>query len=441
MALDHDNLFTVLGKYVKTINTFEGYKAVTDAALAEIFVILETYNVEKHYDPLVGQFDSFKDGVSSMTRTLIGDCTTVLTDRDFVLTELPISEYDITSVLEGLHAYMVTNSEDIQTSVVTLGGADADLAASGVATTEPATPILFVGRKLDGVNDPGNGVNGRLEYDNFESQLSKDDTIYAKIESNDLGRETALLYGTLPGESSYGRETELPGVGPTLTSPEGSNLVRENHNFKEWSGVNTPVNWGMTGVIATDYADNSGVGTGPLLIKTPTITAQQQVTLQYNRTYFMACSVSTNNYDSLTDTVGIRLKTQSGTAIVAQVTATMGSATGVCFPYTFFSLDDTVDLNNLYVEVEFVSEGHADNQIKIEKVVLSSAVYYNGLAWTWWPPFHTSANNSQVTLGDRNSIAIVNNDVGVFQTFFRKAYNIQLPTADSPQISDTLATA
>jgi hypothetical protein len=93
----------------------------------------------------------------------------------------------------------------------------------------------------------------------------------------------------------------------------------------------------------------------------------------------------------------------------------------------------------LYLELEFVTSGATGNSIAINKAVIAPATYWNGLAWTWWPPYHTSASATYVPLGATNSIAVANGNQGKFQTFFRKAYNIQLPTADVPSISDTLA--
>lgn len=444
MALDTTGLFTVLGKYVKTINIFNGYITAVETQKDEIFAVLEDEGLQDLYVSLPAQTQGFKSAVSGWIQTLIQATTGVLTDPEYVLDELAIYQYDITSVLNALYDYMVDNTITIETSVVTLGGADVALQASGAVQQDTMFfPLLFASRTLDGVNSPGNGVSAHLRYDGIESQLARDGTIYAKLTSNSVGNEAAQLHSELAVSGSYGTLPESPGVGPSIANADVINEIATNTQFTTWTGDN-PTGWSVSGGSAgTDWEDYSGAGTGPLSLNTQAVKVTQQVTgLEHNRLYFagvFAHMIVQGDTDD--DVIGIKLKNLAGTVLVTQVTVALDIADDKDFgiAYTFFRLPDTVDLADIYVEVEYVTSGHATNVTNIRKVVIAPAVFYNGLGWAWWVSLNTTSQQSFAPLDHSTSIAVLNNENGVFQTFFRKAYNVQLPTDDSPSINDSLA--
>jgi hypothetical protein len=196
----------------------------------------------------------------------------------------------------------------------------------------------------------------------------------------------------------------------------------------------------MSGTVTTDYEDLSGTGAGPLQIKTAGVTATRKIeNLQHDRMYFVGAFLS-HEFEpaglSGPNVIKLRLKKLSGAAITSTVTVSANDVGSVI--YDFFCFPSSIDLTDVYVEIEYDAEGDASAYAMLRKVVVSPATYYNGLAWVWWPTHHTAADASKVPLGDLRTMAIVNNNAGKAQTFFRKAYNIQLPTADSPTVSDTL---
>jgi len=205
MALVTTNLFTVLGKYVKTINVIDAYITAAEASKDEIFVEIELENLEDAFVGVPGQFESYKSGFAGWIQTLITNTTGVLTDEEYVLDELAISSFDVVSVLNAIYDHMDDADEYITPSVVTLGGADADIASTDIFNGTELPPALFVGRTLDGVNSPGNGVTAHIRYDGLESQLARSDTVYAKLTNNDtIGAESAQLFSTLPAVAHMG---------------------------------------------------------------------------------------------------------------------------------------------------------------------------------------------------------------------------------------------
>lgn len=459
MALDFSGLMTVIGENVKKIDIFNTLISSLETYKDDIYTDMAAEGFQDQYVPLPAQFLSMKNAVSGWISTLISDVTTVLLEPDLVLDELSLYSYDVTSVLNGLYDYMDDNSETIETSVVTLGGTDIHQKAAsatvgtfsagtattnGIVFTSDPPPVLFVSRILDGVNAPGNGVTAHIRYDGIESQLARSATITAEIVGNDtIGGETAQIYSPLTAKNAYLADPESPGVGPILTNPEADNVIATNYSFNAWTG-NAPTGWTMSGTITTDYLDVSTTGAGPLRLNTQGITALQQISdLEHNRLYFLAVySSAVANGDSDDEVIGLKIRTLGDSALITQVTSSVNNAVDLetaSITYAFFTLPVTVDLTDVYVEVEYVTAGHANSTIDIRKVVCAPATYYNGLAWVFWPAYHLASNAGAVPLGHRTSIAISNNNNGKFQTFFRKAYNIQLPTADSPTVADSLA--
>lgn len=452
MALDHDGLFAVIGKYVKTINTVQGYITALDSAEDEIFAILEDEGLQIHYaDPvsLPSQFDGFQSSVASWISSLIANVQSILLDRDYVVDQLNLYQFSITDVLNALYDYMVTSAETIESSVVTFDTEDVDkyndqsqVDGAGVIIGSNFFPVLFVSRTLDGVSAPGNNVPAHVRYDGIESQLARSATIYAELINNSsIGGEVARLYSGVAAVEPYGILTEDPGVGPDLQNPESNNLIPSNYDFSEWEGTDDPSTWSVSGTITTDYIDASGNGNGPLRLKTQAVTVTQKLeNLQHSTLYFIGILLGVTT-DTETYTVTVRLKKLAGTLISGTsfaTTFTNGGDNNV-MGYHFFRLPTTVDLTDVYLEIAYTDQG-GTSYVDIEKVVVSQATYWNGLAWAWWPSHHLASDKSKVVLGHKVSIDVANNNNGVFQTFFRKAFGIQLPTADSPTIADTLAT-
>lgn len=457
MALDFTGLMTVIGENVKKIDIFNTLITSLETYKDDIYTDLAAEGFQDQYVALPAQFLSMKNAVAGWISTLISDVSAVLIEPDLVLDELSLYSYDVTSVLNALYDYMDDNSETIETSVVSLGGSDVEKNAcvatiSGVATQlvagsvlsdQQVPPSLCVSRTLDGTSAPGNNVTAHIRYDGQESQLARSATITAELLSNTtVGSETAQIYSPLTSSNAYLATAESPGIGPVLTNVLANNLITSNAKFDTWVG-NAPTGWTMSGTVTTDYVDESGTGAGPLQMKTQGVTALKQVTgLVHNKLYFLAMYVENKgNADADPNVVGIKLRTLADATLTTQVTASMDTDDDQTYAvvYGFFRFASTVNLDDVYVELEYVTEGANTNNMSFHKVVVAPATYYNGLGWAWFVPYHLASDKTYVPLGVRSSIAIANNNNGKFQTFFRKAYNVQLPTADSPTVNDALA--
>ncbi len=453
MAFDHDGFFAVVGKRIKAIDVWYSYIAAIESHKVGMQDILETEDLTDLYVTLPPMISAMQDNVTSWIQALIADVSNLFQNRTYVIEQLNVSEYTNTAVLNAIYDYMVANGESIKPSIVTLGGSDANLKSSGSGVD----PQLFCCRILDGVNDPGNGITAHKRYLGVESQLARSTTVKVEVTADTPGQETAKVYSSGPVTGPYVLEDEEPGNGSDMTTIQASSIV-VNGFFNGWTD-GEPNSWSVTGTKITDYVDSSGTGLGPLKIITTGIKASQQVPsgqLQKNRMYFAGVHFAglSNGVDTDQVEVLIRIRNLSGTIEYATPQSTVLPITifspgsipyEAATAFLFFYLDDNVDLNNVYVEVEAVeAPTESGSGLFIQKVVVAPAVYYNGLAWAWWPVLAgwqgVISYVALAPVGHITSMAIVNGDQGVIQRYFRKAHNIQLPTNDSPTIADTLAT-
>jgi hypothetical protein len=447
-------LTNIIGKYIKTINTWNTLMGTTlEAQKDEIHTELVGENLQDLYIDLPSQFEGFKSAVSSWISTMIGEVEDLLTDEAYVLENLPIFATDVTTVLLALFDQMVADGDSFKASIVTLAGVDADQSFFVLDEGEADDDYgyVFVTRLLDGVNAPSSLADSHPRYNNLESQLAMSCDILAKVTSSEEGAEVVQIFADSPTQASYTGDAESPGVGPSIINIESSNLL-ENSHFDSWT-VDDPNSWTLAGgVSGTAWEDQSGTGAGPLRMHTAGVTLKQQLTgLTAKQMYFFgvywvplagAGGAGTNDL-----TVKLRLETSSG----GTVWKDFGSQVGDCsvdnagkVHYGFYAPTILDDLDNFYFCFEYDAETHADNYARVWAVGAAPVEYFNGLGWVFWNWGLTDVNADWpvTTLDQWGDIAVVNGNQGVYQTFFRKAFNIQLPTdgSGSETISDTGAT-
>ena len=452
MALNLTDLFTIIGKYGYAVNSVNSQFAELETIKNQIFDALEDEGLEDHYTELPAQIETMQTSVSSWIQTFISEIEGVLTDEEFVLENLPIFETSVTAVLNAIFDQMIADSATIQSSVIELGGVDTDMTSFVIDRTDAYTPDVeskvFVSRLLDGVNDPSDLVTAHQAYNNVESQLSKSCTTYAKCISSSAGAEVLQLFSDAPEEDSYTADQESPGVGPTITNVEASNLISSNFDFTDWSG-NNPTDWTLANSTAgTGWVDVSTTGVGPLEVKVAGVTLKRQLTLERRTSYFFGFQTAVNA-DSGLVTVKMRIESVDGGTVYKDFGSTTYN-TGAFQPfhiYGFYAPADGVNLNDIYICLEYDAETSAPCSMYVYKAVVAPVTYYNGLGFVFW---NALSDEDSVLFADwgnivaelpedsYGSILVENDNAGKFQEFFRKAFNIQLPTADSPTIPDSL---
>jgi len=464
MAFSSTNLFTTLGKFIKHSNIWNGYFTALNTAKSDVSTVLNTYSLLDYFVPVPGQIEAFQAQVAGWIQQYASNVQAIILDETTVISQLPIASGDLTTVLTAISQYMVDNSVTIQSSVVTLGGSDADIAKFNIplgALSTPGEAYVFVSRKLDGINAPSNSYRTYPHYFGRESQLAMSCTEYAKCVSSNPGQEVVQIFSELDANASYDDEAEKPGVGPSLTNIESNNLVPSNFDFSNWSGDN-PVDWTVTpGVSGTDWEDMSGTGEGPLRIGTVGTYAKQKITgLQRERQYFFGAVFNCVGAGATTATVKFRVENSDGSTVHSTFTSVTVADVDVPaefnFIYGFYAPSESVNLDDIYLVIEHDAESDASNATDIYRVAISPVTFYNGLGHVFWNPITDNTDTTYdlavavatlagddspvVPLDAYGSIAIVNNGAGVIQSYCRKVLGIQFPTADSPSLADSLAT-
>lgn len=460
MAFDHVGFFTIVGKFIKTINTVDGYHDAIETLKTEIRDVYEGEDLHDLYATMPSLISGFQTNFTSFINSLITDLENGLfTDRDYVLEQLQFSGSGTTAVLNALYDYMDDNSYTIQSSVVSIGGSDADKARSSETLSLEST--LLCTRLLDGVNDPGNGVSAHLRYLNVESQLARSTTVNSEVTSAAAwGSETVQLYpnySSSSGTGPYVLQDEEPTIGPTLANGISTRIGLVDPGFNNFTS-DDPDSWSVSGGSAgTDWEQTTSVAAyGPgvssgLKVNTTGVAAKQIVTgLSFNTMYmffgvfevFGTGSGIGNDVDwvaALKTNAGATVKTLTTTSVtLTDETLNLGeeaSPDNFAIGYHPFALAETVDLADVYLELTCNNFGTGISGGVVYQVGIVPVTYWNGLGWVWLNPRRLN------TLGNKSTVAVSNNDNGVFQTFFRKAFGIQLPTADSsPTFSESLAT-
>lgn len=436
MALNLTDLFTVIGKYVYAVNSVNGQFAELETIKDQIFDALEDEGLEEHYTELPAQIQTMQTSVTSWIATFISEIESVLTDEEYILENLPIFETTVTAVLNAIFDQMTTEGATIKSSITEIDTVDQDEAFFTVSG-DLGSINVYVTRILDGVNDPSDLVSAHTSYTNVESQLAKSATIYAKVLSASAGAETLQLFASAPEEDSYTGDVESPGIGPTITNIAASNVLATNDDFTSFSGDN-PTGWTLAGGVAgTDWEDVSGTEDGPLQINTVGVTVKQQLTgLTQRQMYFFAVRCSTVG-GIATSTVKLRVENVDGLTIHKNITTNANVGNGNSYVYGFYAIDADINPEDIYFCIEYDATTDAATNLQIDYSIVSPVTYFNGIGFVAWNPLTTATDIPNIN--DYNSIVIDNGNEGVFQTFFRKAFNIQLPTADSPTILDSLA--
>lgn len=452
MAFSSTGFFTVMGKYIKAINVYDGYIDAIEAHKGAIYTVQAAQGVQDLYAPLPALFAGLEDQVTSWIFSLISDLQNLILNRDYVIEQLVVADESVNGVFSALFDYMVLNNVTIKTSVVSLAGSDvnekASLAfdASAANSSDLIGPRLYATRILDGFNPPGSGLQADSRYAGIEGQLSKSTTIYADIVGDTPNNQVVRIYSTAQETGPFVLQGEEPGEGGSLNNAEANNML-SNYDMTSWTG-NNPNLWSITGGSAgTDWVDDSGTGAGPLQINTVNVKGVQKISgLNANQMYFIALSFDAEGVSGGLSTVGVKVRNlAASTTYMTQRTYQFALATvskGQAFG--FFYLSEDVDLEDIYAEFQLTAKDADTDAVRILKLVCCPAVYYNGLGLAWWAPIANFTNGfgtfNYARLGGRNSLVVANNGGGVFQSFIRKAYGIQLPTNDSPSVSEGLAT-
>jgi len=445
MALVVDDFFAVLGKYVKTVNVFDGLLSTVATGQTDIENILETNNLTRLFANIPGMFTGFQNNIvnwMSATNRLVSE---VITDRDFVREGIPVQGDDLNSILLALIEYMNDNSDDVNDSVIAIGSITDNITSTIIGD-------WIINTKLDGITPPIPGGLASKEYKNLTSELAvTTDTIYCQCISKPAdGSEQWKLFATAAKTGGYEIQGESPGDGPSFNTANTSSggISVANGDFETFTTTNEPDGWTMAGGSGgTDYFEENAAGfifrgSSSLQINNSGVSLKQQIhNIIHDKLYMLSVQGIRDDTDTAGTTLDVVLSVEDSSGGDVYFTNTtqvvVPSAGDLKKPiFLHWYLDSAKDNKDVYVKILInnFSGTPPAKFIYLDEVLVSVPVYYNGIN------FSILRGEVEFEVGDRFQSTITNNDDGVFQTYFRKVYGVQLPsTSGTPSQLDSLA--
>ena len=437
MAVDYTKIFTVIGSYVDKVNDYYAYISIFTSDQSSIEAILSAQSLVRLEADLVSEYDGFKNDVSGWVGLLINRVAAVLTDQALIGANFNFgSAPSLDIVWPALIADMNDNDKNVVANTATIG--------SRSYTTANVAGKMLLTTQLDGVTPPMAGAPAQVEYVGKTSQLTPTSESVAVVCISDSdhgatrGSEVFEIRGTGPEDSGFGVTGENIGIAGTITCTEATTpQYVSNYSLDEWDGTG-PVGWSVdSGVLDTDFERGattvpSGAGSSIRYLQTDTpvnisITVAKELVVR-NKTYFFGIWVAKDTDIAGDQPISLRF---SNTLSAASATVTPTSTSWDLLYATFvvpaqLGSDITLEIKS--------TNAAANDPIFIDQVVFAPVEYFSGVG------MGISSGPEKFLEGDQVTFTISNDNNGKFQTFFRKAFKIQLPTDATPTISDSLVT-
>jgi len=439
-AAQYDTLFKIVGEFVEVANRFDGLYAAFDTDISEIEAELNTEGLLRLYEGVPSNFNSFRSSILGWIGTINGRVANILTDKILVADELLIgSASGIGSILAELIRDMNEASEIGTASVVTVGAITSEL-----DNTDPGS--LLLDTTLDGVNTPATGVSANPQYNALVSQLSlTSDNLRVTCTADTNGglsayTENFQIYGE-PTGSPWSHLSYGSGTGPSLV-PLHSQTLLSGLQFTSFV-ANVPASWTITsGAAGTEILSEATEvyegatsleldGTSTDATLTNAVTANTLVPL---KRYLFAAYIKS---DGLVVAGDLEIMF-TGTGYTAGSTEKVAMNTAALNAQTTFGLE-TFYLNapaeiptdlKLSIDLGSASAG----KVYIDFMAFGEVTYWDGVNWA------IVSGTDPYVVGDEFRLAITNDNAGVFQTYFRKQFLVQIPTGGVPTILDAWAT-
>ena len=442
-AGQYTDLFEVIGEYVQRINEFETIISDLDTDLSEIRteLINHSYPIETYAD-LDSVFESFQQSVISWINTLTSRIRILLSNDDVILDKF-VTTAGWEGVLTELYLDMQNTSQSILKNTATIG-------AVSVATVNSDVNTVVTGKVLDGYNAAVSGGQIHEYQAGEDSELAPTSDTISIICVDDStqrgvseGRETFEM-GANDGRVGYVIGDKGSGVGQSLRplSMSTSDFGFSNFDFETWTDASTLGTWTKVGAgdPTRDGADQykgtygaSFVGDGATNWE-----FSQAITvgsLNRYRRYCLACyvkgeaGIADGDLEIIFEGTGY---TAGSSEKITMDDAALAAQTSYGVEYFFVNMPSEIP-DDLKLSVKISNNLTNAKTVRIDHMQFGPVEYFAGI--------HVNViDGAGKTLkNDKFSFTLANDDAGLFQTFFRKGMQLQLPSAAVPSISDTLA--
>ena len=435
-------LFTDLGVVVLQTNEVQSDLDDWDARLNEMQAVLAD-SQDVSLEPAIPMVNSIKSALANTRSEMARMCDLRLTDLETVIQPLLISTTSTSAVLKALITEMGVDSESIVGSVVTVGSVTAGASNVGNGT-------VLVSSTLDGYSSPASNAPSHSAYLGLSSQFSVDDTIVVLVTSDSYsqrstaGQESLAVNG-LPGiGSKWGVGEEGSGAGPSMQTLQAGGIL-SNPSFESFSVTNTPDSWSiLTGVVTTNIAREStityrgtyalkfiGTGVAASISVSQTVATSVSPLRRYCCSFRYRASAAEGIAGK---TFSVKLTGTGYTAGATEKVEVDGTTLTTSYVLgSFFVNLPKVVPSDLAMVISFT--GTPTVTLYVDDFGFAPVTWHNGVG------IAVVAGSTNFVNGDLFTFTVDNNKAGAFQEYFRRNYNVQLPskTDGTETIPDSLA--
>lgn len=439
-ASQYTNLFEVIGEYVQRINDFVTIVSdlETDRSQIETEMQANSAPIALYSDNTI-LFDGFKNATVGWISSLLNKINSVLNNDDLVLDHFTTTagwEGTLIEIINDMNA----TSQSILKNVMTVS------AVSESKTNSTAGTVL-IDSILDGYNSPTRRSSSYEAYNGLTSEMGPtsdslkiiciSDSVISEITENNESFE----WGGTIGSEGYSIEASGSGSGPSL-NPLKLNTTSHltNADFETWTDASTVGTWVKNDEAAARSASPykgtyamSFVGDGSK--EWDYTQALVAGSIERYRRYCLAFYVKAASGIGA-GTLEVKFTgtgfTASSSEKVTMNASTLSSTTSWTLKHMYINIP-TVIPSDFAISITLAGGLTTGKTVYIDELQFGPVVYHGGV-------------NAVVIMGagvfrkdDTFSYTVSNSDAGKFQTVFRKGLGIQLPSAASPSIADSLA--
>ena len=330
----------------------------------------------------------------------------------------------------GTHIDDGTTSEAAGTATFTFGDTEYDDVNDGTITLIDAVGTSVTYKiKNDYSADPASqefnaGASATAAADNFEALVESSDGHNGTITVTNSGGQVTLTQAT-SGKNGY----------TTITTAASFNNACDVNPPAKFTGIGNEVYRGSKSLVFI------GDGSQATIEISQTI---DQSSLDTYRRYCILAQVGKSGIAAVASgTLTIQLEGTGYTATAAEKielnAAALAGLGGTNIDYGSYTLQSCyinmpTDIpSDLKLVVKVTGTLTDTARVLIDNMAFGPVTYFGGTHVV------LSSGTDKWFVGDKVTWTVANNNAGVIQTFFRKAFRLQLPSSASPTIADSLA--
>lgn len=438
MAINYSTLGTKLGKLIKKDDSLVTLaKTTLPADLQEIVAAYGSgatgfTTAQNAIEGIHAAYAGLAASVNGMRETIASYAISTLTDYDTVVSEIAgLDTQSLSQVLYALITDFEDNGQSVEKSVVSISSVSAHSRNVGNHT-------VLLDDVLDSFNSPTNSAVVHHRYLDKKSQFPPPSVLHVfecvsdSYHGGTSEGQESLAWMDQISFTNYDQLPEGIGRGPNITL-QGGQSTPTNPTLSTFTS-NVPTGWTLTNGTANincipHYAHTYRASACVQLrgdASTPKVTLRQTLrTISPGRRYCISLRAKTVS----TPTSGyLRVKVlgDDWQAMPAELINVQASTitTDWTLYHVFFN---TPSLSGTPAYMELSLEDLVDtSSVLVTDLFLMPAVYHGGIAAAAVPGTVPAAVHDQL-------YATVTNTEGLFQSFFRRFFNVQLPYATSSE--------